>query len=181
MRHQLSCQNVGRDLSRTNGQITDYFECGTSSVARMQDATRRALTDELLTILNAALAQLVERDLAKVEVTSSSLVCRSNFSPKEIVVEIKIQDERRKEQGLILTEPRTQNLHIMRYQLSWQSATLPRSRSRVRASCTAPILFTFQIFIFKQQTIIHTLIIINLIYIIFIRFEVLNGCERSVL
>jgi len=34
-------------------------------------------------------------------------VCRSNFSPKEIVVEIKIQDERRKEQGLILTEPRT--------------------------------------------------------------------------
>ena len=73
----------------------------------MLNAPCRAPTDELLTILNAALAQLVERDLAKVEVTSSSLVCRSNFSPKEIVVEIKIQDERRKEQGLILTEPRT--------------------------------------------------------------------------
>ena len=73
----------------------------------MLNATYRAPTDKLLTILNAALAQLVERDLAKVEVTSSSLVCRSNFSPKEIVVEIKIQDERRKEQGLILTEPRT--------------------------------------------------------------------------
>jgi hypothetical protein len=28
----------------------------------------------------AALAQLVERDLAKVEVTSSSLVCRSSLS-----------------------------------------------------------------------------------------------------
>ncbi len=27
----------------------------------------------------AALAQLVERNLAKVEVTSSNLVCRSNF------------------------------------------------------------------------------------------------------
>ena len=47
-------------------------------------ATRRAPTDKLLTILNAALAQLVERDLAKVEVTSSSLVCRSNFSPKKL-------------------------------------------------------------------------------------------------
>ena len=27
---------------------------------------------------------------------------------------------------------------MMRHQLSWQSATLPRSRSRVRASCAAP-------------------------------------------
>ena len=46
-----------------NGQITDY--------------------------LKAALAQLVERNLAKVEVTSSSLVCRSNFSPKEIGLSFK--------------------------------------------------------------------------------------------
>ena len=55
----------------------------------MLNATCSAPTDKLLTILNAALAQLVERDLAKVEVTSSSLVCRSNFSPKEIVVQDK--------------------------------------------------------------------------------------------
>ena len=45
----------------------------------MLNATRRAPTDKLLTTLNAVLAQLVERDLAKVEVTSSSLVYRSNL------------------------------------------------------------------------------------------------------
>jgi hypothetical protein len=50
----------------------------------MLNATCRAPTDKLLTNHNAALAQLVERDLAKVEVTSSSLVCRSNFSPKKL-------------------------------------------------------------------------------------------------
>ena len=49
----------------SNGQITEHIE------------------------LNAALAQLVERNLAKVEVTSSSLVCRSNFSPKEIGLSFK--------------------------------------------------------------------------------------------
>ena len=32
-----------------------------------------------MAIDNACIAQLVERDLAKVEVTSSSLVTRSNF------------------------------------------------------------------------------------------------------
>ena len=54
MRHQLSCQNV---LPR---------HC-------------RAPTYKLLIKFYAALAQLVERDLAKVEVTSSSLVCRSKL------------------------------------------------------------------------------------------------------
>ena len=55
----------------------------------MLNATCRAPTDKLLTNYNAALAQLVERDLAKVEVTSSSLVCRSNFSPKKLELKIR--------------------------------------------------------------------------------------------
>ena len=39
----------------------------------------RLPTYKLLIMFYAALAQLVERDLAKVEVTSSSLVCRSKL------------------------------------------------------------------------------------------------------
>ncbi len=37
-------------------------------------------TNHLLKYKYATLAQLVERNLAKVEVTSSNLVCRSTFS-----------------------------------------------------------------------------------------------------
>ena len=81
MRHLLSCQNVGRDLSRTNGQITDYFECGTSSVGRARPCQGRGHEFEPRVPLQ--------------------------FLTKEIGVEIKIQSQRRK--GLILTKPRTLN------------------------------------------------------------------------
>ena len=37
------------------------------------------IAEVIRTLFNATLAQLVERNLAKVEVTSSSLVCRSNL------------------------------------------------------------------------------------------------------
>ena len=37
--------------------------------------------------LNAGVAQLVERNLAKVEVASSRLVSRSNFFPRRLAIE----------------------------------------------------------------------------------------------
>ncbi len=71
----------------SNGQITDYLNAALAQLPERFTATFRLCTNGQITdYLNAALAQLVERNLAKVEVTSSSLVCRSNFSPKEIVI-----------------------------------------------------------------------------------------------
>ena len=70
-----------------NGQITDYLNAALAQLPERFTATFRLCTNGQITdYLNAALAQLVERNLAKVEVTSSSLVCRSNFSAKEIVI-----------------------------------------------------------------------------------------------
>ena len=57
------------------------MECGTSSAAVGNQRDLAFVTDKFRAKkCDAALAQLVERDLAKVEVTSSNLVCRSNFS-----------------------------------------------------------------------------------------------------
>jgi hypothetical protein len=73
-----------------NGQITDYFKAALAQLPERFTATFRLCDNGQITdYLKAALAQLVERNLAKVEVTSSSLVCRSNFSPKEIGLSFK--------------------------------------------------------------------------------------------
>ena len=44
----------------------------------------------LLTVFNAAIAQLVEHDLAKVGVASSSLVCRSYLLERETYITLSL-------------------------------------------------------------------------------------------
>ena len=45
------------------------------------------LTISRIQLLSAGVAQLVERNLAKVEVASSRLVSRSNFFPRRLAIE----------------------------------------------------------------------------------------------
>ena len=53
---------------------------------RLREAPPLFFESEWLSRINATLAQLVERNLAKVEVTSSNLVCRSKLKVIAIAI-----------------------------------------------------------------------------------------------
>ncbi len=67
------------------GEWLTNYPIGSASIAKLLEARMRQgrVSAKLKNGLwNASIAQLVERDLAKVEVTSSNLVTRSNFLKK---------------------------------------------------------------------------------------------------
>ena len=64
--------------TRDGAQLARTFRA--RNLRRLLRSNPAPATKSLVELLkNAALAQLVERNLAKVEVTSSNLVCRSKF------------------------------------------------------------------------------------------------------